>query len=333
MRQSLKDRCDLLLENEAVMRRAARLEAEETSKVAALTITSRGLHASEDGIRQARTMLKKNTSLLSNWRGIMNTVVLAKMSMEDDPIAYFEEIDGIYKLMRSHTVFSYESQAMCAMTIHDVCPKERWNEAVERTMTQYELARKAHPLLTDHKDMPIFSLAVMSGMDPETFSAHAEECYELLKPLFKLYPETKQMTSNILALSDKGSKEKVEAFWSLYEDLKAAKHHMSRNYAIAILAPFVELTEPRHQLVTEIGEVDDYLKGKKGYGLLGVGSSFRRLMAAVLVLQDHEAEINRERTSATYAAITQVIAEQIVEMIITLIVISSVNASSNNSSK
>lgn len=331
MNESLKERCDLLIQNEAVLRKSARLDFEEMSKLAALIFTSRGQHANEARIRECRALLKQKVNVFSNWRGIMNTVVLTKMTLAEDPEKYFDGIQAVYEKLTKGTILQSEYQAMCAMTIYDQCEPERIDETVERTLAQYARSKQAHPILTGHEDLTLIALMVMAGADVEMMNDRAEECLALVKPLFKLHPETKQTIAHVLALSDKPAQQKVYAFWDLYQGLVATKHNMSRNRMIAILAAFVDLDVPRDQLVAEIGEVDLYLKGNKGYGVIGVGAKFRRMMAAILVLQEHEDELGVERANAAGTAIAEVIAEEIIQAIIMIIVISAINAANSSS--
>ena len=332
MRESLKRRCDLQIQNEACVRKAARFEYDEVSKLAALIITSKGAVADEARIRDCRALLKKQAGIFSNWRGIMNTVVLAKMSLADDPLSYFEGVQGVYEMLTAKTLFKSEYQSMCAMMIYELCQEERRDEVCAKTIEQYQAARKAHPFLTGHEDLSVIALMVLAGLDPAEMLARAEECFELLKPLLNLHPETRQMTSNILALSDKPSSEKVEILNSLHEGLTEAKHPLSKNRTISILAAYVDVEARRKDLIDEICEVDDYLKGQKGYGILGVGKSFRRLMASVMVLFDHDDDVASQSALASGTAIVEVVAEQIVEAIIMLIVIMSVQNASRASS-
>lgn len=332
MRNSLKHLCDLQVENEAVLRRAARLDFEEVSKLAALIISSKGAVAEEGRIRDCRALLKKKAGIFSNWRGIMNSVVLAKMSLADDPSAYFDGVQQVYEMLTKKTFFTSEFQCMCAMTIYDLCPTDRLEDVCTQVREQYKVIRDAHPLLTDHSDLSLIALMILAGIDPDDILSRAEECLELVKPLFALHGDTKQMIANILALSDKPVREKVDAFWAFNEALTAAKHKLSKSRIIAILAAFTDVEASRDQLVTEICETDAYLKGNKGYGALGVGKQFRWLMSAVMVLLDHEADIANGQAIATGTAIVEVIAEQIVETIIMIIVITSINASHSSSS-
>lgn len=329
MRETLRKRCDLLIENEAVMRKAARLDFEEVTKLAALIIASRGRHAEEESIRACRKLLKSKAGIFSEFRGIMNSVVLAKMSLADDAEAYYREVDAVYRKLKTGTIFSYESQVMCALTICDMCPPDQREQVAERTLAAYAAARKAHPWLTDHNDLPLICLMVIGDRDAGEMNERAEECHELVKPLFKLYPETKQMISYVLALSDKPAREKVDIFWSLYQALRAAKRDMSRSYMISVLAAYVDVDVPQPQIVREIGEVDDVLHKAKGYGTLGVGGAFRRMMAAIVVLLDHAADA--ELANATSVAVVEAVAEQIMNAIITCIVVSSISASHSKS--
>lgn len=331
MRASLQQRVDLQLANEASFRDADRWDFDEMSKLAALICTSRDHEIDAQRYREVKRILKQNAGIFSNWRGLMQVVVVTKMTLADDPQAYFEGVNAAYRKLTEGKILREEEHALCAMTLYEACTPERLDGAIAQTLAQYRAARQAHPVITSSSDLTMLALMVLAGYDVEEASTNAEECNELLKPFLKMFPDTRQMTSHVLVLSDKPSQEKVDKFWSLYQALKAAKHAMSRSMAISILAAYVDLDIPESQLVSEISEVDEYLKSRKGYGnVFGVGSSFRRLMAAVLVLQDHLAKEGMHIVNATSTAIVEAIAEQIVSTIILLVVITTINVSNSS---
>ena len=75
----------------------------------------------------------------------------------------------------------------------------------------------------------------------------------------------------------------------------------------------------RAEIVAEIGEVDEWLKGHKGYGPLGVGASIRRLIAATLVLEDRQGT-NPATVAGTTSAVAQAVVEELVLILISIIV-------------
>ena len=65
-------------------------------------------------------------------------------------------------------------------------------------------------------------------------------------------------------------------------------------------------------------EVDNWLKGQKGYGALSLGTSERRLFAASMVLRDMQAGGAAAASSVTNA-ITQAIVEELVLILVMII--------------
>ena len=100
---------------------------------------------------------------------------------------------------------------------------------------------------------------------------------------------------------------------------------------MTIYATYADLDVNRAKIVAEIGEVDEWLKGKKGYGALGVGANIRRLIAAMLVLEDYQEE-NTAMVSTTNAVAQAVIEELVlilISIIVTSIIVSSVTSSNH----
>lgn len=329
MRDSLKERLELQVKNEEVMRTSTFFEFGQATKLAAFVFTAKGVLADKDRVKECSDILKDEAGVFSNWRGSMRPLVLAKMAMSDDPRAYIEGADDVYRKLVEGKFFHYEYQTLTAINLYEMAEPGRVDEAIARTARQYELAKKEHPILTGVDDLPLISVMVLSGLDLELLNGRAEECYELLKDLLKMHPGTRQMISHVLSLSDKPAAEKVDAFWSLYQALRTEKHDMDKNYMIAILGAFADVPIPQDQIVHEIGEVDEYLTGKKGYGMLGVGKRFRRLMAANMVLQDHLEDVAAARAGAMGEAIVQAVVEQIV-MIICLTTVMTSSAAANS---
>ncbi|MDO4538939.1 MAG: DUF4003 family protein, partial [Coriobacteriales bacterium] len=332
VRDSLQQKCDWLIQNETVMRKVSAFDWEQMIKLAGFIGASAGQVMDLNKVKECKKLLKEVMGSLSRWRGTMSTIVITKMALADDPLEYLHGIADVYAKLIAGKIYHSEYQAMTAMFLYELCPPDKIDDAVERTLAQVELAGKNHPLITTYSQIPLIALMVLQDQDVEVMSERAEECLALVKPLFPLYPETKQLLSYVLACSDKPAQEKVDYFWSFYEELRAAKLEPDLSRMVAILAAYVDLEVPREQLIAEIGEVDKYLKGKKGYGMVVVGKRFRHMMAAALVLADHENEFGAGRVGAMGTAIAEAVVEAIINAIILIIISSSAAAAASSSS-
>ena len=122
----------------------------------------------------------------------------------------------------------------------------------------------------------------------------------------------------VLTLSDKPASQKLASFFRLYEACKAAQHATARDKAMVIYSAFANSDIDLSETVASIGEVDDWLKGQKGYGAFALGTSERRLFAASIVLEDMQAGQAAAVSSVT-TAISQAIIEELVLILVVII--------------
>ena len=330
MNQTLQAKCDQLVANDRIIKKAGFLESTSLVKLGSLLYLFEGKTPDLERIKTCRKILKGKVGLFSNFRGTLGFIVPIKMALVDDPEAYIDGTIQIYEQLTDGKLFSGEMLAMTALAIKDLCPAERAVEVVANTREAYARMRKAHPILTSQYDMVLIALMCIAGGDLDATLESAEELYSELHAR-GLPGEASQASSMVLALSDAPAQQKVDAFVELYDALKAAKHATPRNESMAIYAPFVDLDVSRDTIVADISEVDTWLKGQKGYGAMGVGKTVRRLFAAAVTLDTYEQAPGFSRASASAQAVAQAVVEQIVLVITMVIIITSINAASSSS--
>lgn len=330
MNQTLQAKCDQLVANDRIIKKAGFLESTGLVKLGSLLYLFEGATPDVDRIKACRKILKKKVGVFSNFRGALGFIVPIKMALADDPEAYIDDTIQIYKQLTEGKLFAGEMLAMTALTIKDLCPAERTEEVVAGTREAYARMHKAHPILTNSYDMVLIALMCIAGNDIDATLTTAEGLFEELRDR-GLSGNAAQASSMVLALTDAPAAQKVDDFMGLYAALKEAKHATPRNDSMAIYAPFVGLDLPRDTMVADISEVDAWLKGQKGYGVMGVGKTVRRLFAAAVTLNAYEGSVASSQTTASAAAVAQAIVEQIVLVVTMIILISAVNASISSS--
>lgn len=330
MRSSLMERCVAQVRNEELLRKGHWLEHEHIVKLGAMMFANAGLEANAETLKECKRILKGKAGLFSNFRGTMEYLVQVKMALADDPEAYIDGVLHVYEQLKSGRLLPGESIAMAATTIYENCPAEQLDEVVQKTLHAYAMVKEQHRFLTGEDDMALIALMIMAGKDPSRAADEAEELYVMLKDHFFIGSETPQSTAMVLALSDKPAKQKVEDFFGLYEACKATGHATSKDRAMTVYATYADLDDDRDEIVSEIGEVDDWLKKQKGYGAFGVGSSIRRLFAAALVLADHQDDASPTMRGAS-SAITQSIVEELLLTLISIIITSVIVSSATSS--
>lgn len=319
MRPSLQQRCEAQVRNEAALRKGHKLEFEEVMKLAAMMHVDAGRDVDVERLAQCKRILKDKVGLFSNFRGYMQYLVQVKMALSDDPNAYIDGVLRVYQRLKVGLVLPGEMVAMAATTIYENCPAGMCDAVVDKTREAYAKIKGQHRFLTGEEDLALIALMIMGGINPDQAAEKAEELFVILKDKYLPGSDTPQSAAMVLALSDKPVEQKVEGFIGLYDACKAAGHATARDKAMTIYATYVDLDADRAEIVAEIGEVDEWLKGHKGYGPLGVGASIRRLIAATLVLEDRQGA-NPATAAGTTSAVAQAVVEELVLILVSIIV-------------
>ncbi|MDO4532934.1 MAG: DUF4003 family protein [Coriobacteriia bacterium] len=321
MRASLLERCETQIRNEAALRKGHFLEYETIMKLGAMLFDNAGREVDAERLKECKRILKRKAGFFSNFRGNLQYIVQIKMALSDNPEAYIDNVLYVYGKLKGNRKFPGEPLAMAATTIYENCPAKLYDEVIAKTLETYSQVKAKHRFLTDQSDMSTIALMIMAGMDPDIASEQAEELFVALKNRFRIGSDAAQTAAMVLSLSEKPVSQKVEDFIGLFEACKKAGHATSKNKSMCIYATYADLDIDRATVVSEIGEVDEWLKGHKGYGALGVGGSMRRLIAATLVLEDYQASTAAPSVHAT-RAVTQAIIEELLLILISIIICS-----------
>ena len=332
MTRSLQELCELQIENEKIVRKASFLELDDIIKISALFYTAKKIAPDVEKIRACKAILKTKTGIFSNFRGLLQFAIQVKMSVSPDPEAYLDAVLAIYKKLAEGRILPGEIFAMAAMTIYDMSGDRDVDSVIATVREAYARIKQKHKFLTDENDMSFIAMMVLSGRDVDQALEEVEMLYANLKERFSIPSDTAQSAALVLSMSRKPVEQKVESFISFYKALKEVKHATSKEKAMSVYAAFTDLDVPRELLVNEIGEADEWLKHQKGYGFLS-SSDVRRVMAAALVLQQHELQTAVPAHTEVATVVSQLIAEEVIFMMIMLIVISVSVSTTVNSSR
>ena len=328
MRESLRQRLETQIAYETILKKSTKLEYPHIIKLGAMLCVEAGKEPDPARINECKQILKHKVNLLSSFRSHMERLVLIKMSLADDAEAYIDGVLAVHKLLSEGFMLDHDQLAMAATTIYENCPAEETEAVVNRTREAYQLMKQQHRFLTGTEDMALISLLIMAGMRPQDATRRTEELYQLLRQDHVAGIEAAQPSALVLALSDKPAPQKVRDFHDLHQACKEAKCATSRDISMAIYATFADINVPHNQIAHEIAEVDEFLKGKKDYGVFGVGGSIRHLIAAANVIEDLQSDAAPHAVSMT-SAVTQAIVEELLIILITIIITSAIMASSH----
>ncbi len=325
MNEAVQKKCDQLISNYQIMRPGNRFDYGSIVVAAAAMYLADGREPDPERLLECKRILKQRKGILSNFRGISEYIIRCKMSLSGDPEAYLEDLDRIYKGLKSF--LSGEQVVLAAAVIKDMAEPLQYDEVIDRTRAIYKEMKEAHPLLTSEEDMPFAALMALLGSNSDAVCQEAERIYELLKGEFSASSQSRQMLSHILSFYDGAPEDKCRKIKEIVQGLRARKHGLSRDRYISVLGILADSSASSDEIVDIICEVDDYLKQFKPFrGIFGVGRNVRRMIA----VQIADAAVGGSRFSGLTGAadVSSAIASSIEVAIITIVMMYMIIATS-----
>lgn len=326
MDAQLKEKCDLLVKNRKTITDVFSWDSTLMSLATAALYTSAGLVADKNQLKECETIVKAKTGAFSEFRGNAKVPLICKMALSGHPEKYFENVETIYKLLNKSKWIGSEYKILAAITICDHVEESEYEVIVNKTNEIYSCMKQEHKWLTSDEDTPFAAILAVSGMDVDKLIKEMELNFAILKKTFH-DSNAVQSLSHILALNEQSAEEKCAKVESIFNELKAMKHRFGSGYELATLGTLIMLDMEENQIANLITEVDDYLKGQKGFGDFVLGSTERRLYAAQLVLNHCRPEESKVDSVILGSMLALTIA---IEICMLICVTASISISSSN---
>ena len=285
MNAALQHRCDLLIENYRIM------SERETFGSSYELLAAAGLYMAADSVADperltaARNVIKSSVGIFSDFRGVMEYVLRAKMAMTEDPQGYFDTLRAVYDLIKNG-VFATSFDVIAAMILTDSRSAD-YTTLAENMKAIYKQMQKMHKFLTSEADRPFAALMATSGKHPEAVAARAETIFQSLKGRLRVGMDTRQTIANILALYDRPDEEMCERICSLNTLLRNARRSFGSDSYASILGILADTDLSAEELASRLFVAEDYLHNSKPFkGIFGASAGSRRMMAALCVMSD-----------------------------------------------
>ena len=310
----LKEKCDLLVNNRKTITSAFTWDSGLMSLAAASLYTGSGLTVDSKKLKECEAIIKSKTNAFSEFRGNVKMPLICKMALSDDPQKYFMNVETLYKLLNKSKWIGNEYKIMAAITICDHADESEYALFVNKTNEIYSRMKQEHKWLTSDEDIPFAAMLAVSGIDVDKLIDEMELNYKILKEKFH-DSNAVQSLSHILSLDEQPAELKCAKVEAIFNELKAMKHKFGTGYELATLGTLTMLDIQEKEVATLIAEVDDYLKGQKGFGDFLLGPNERRLYAAQLVLNQYGSEDNKAEDVVLGSMLAITIAIEICMMI------------------
>ena len=144
---------------------------------------------------------------------------------------------------------------------------------------------------------------LLAGKADTSLETEKEKIFTSLQEKMQLTNDTARAATLVLMTNSKSAEVKVDEFIEFYNRLNATGHATAKNQYMSIYGAYADLSYlkelgiPEDEVIAAIGEVDEYLRKKTGYGMFSIRKDLRKVLAAALTLQHYTIEVPKEKDS------------------------------------
>lgn len=331
-RESMNDivrrRAELLVENKALLHKAFLFEDGLLTAVAGAAFAERNRIADPELVKECREILRKKKGPFSEIRGNNELIVSTKMAISGNPEQYLDDVIEVYKRLQSGKIFGSSYRVLAATTICDAKRANDVEKIVEKTEAILKGMKASHPFLTSDEDTGFAVLLAMTDKSVEQILTELEESFIEFKVDFVLHDNAAYSLAQVLTTFEGDSKEKSKKAVELFEAFKDAGYSYGKDYELPSLGILVNLGKETGDVVSEVIEVVESFKGKKGFGIFEMTPQTKLMLGTMIVGTVYGENQPAANASVTSGAISILIAQQV--MMVTLIAaMATISATSN----
>ena len=330
MKTTVQRRCELLVENRQLVSKASVLESSLIRAIAAASYTEKDMSADVDQLKDSIKLLKKKQGAFSYLRGNTMLIIASKMALSGNPEGYLDDVIDVYKVFQKGKFFGSYYRVLASMSICDAGRSAQAEEIVEKTNALLKEMSKSHPWLTNEEDTSFAVLLAMTDKSTEDILTELEDSFQYIKKNFSFHDNAAYSLSQVLTTLEGSYNQKGDKALEIYNAFKEAGSKYGKNYELASIGALVSTDMNTEDLVSEVIEVAEYLKDKKGFGALDMDRYTRLMLGTMIVSGIYSEEKTSLSASVTSGALATVIAQQLCMYVAIMAASTSVAVSSAN---
>ena len=328
MKEIIERRSELLVANQAAMCKAFKFEHSLTNAVVAASFSEKDKEADVDLIKESRNILKKKQGFFSDFRSYNELIISARMSLSGNPEKYLDDMIEVYGKFNKGKILGSSYRVLAAMSICDQGKVAEADRLIEKTNEILKGMKKIHPFITSDEDTCFAVLLAMTDKSVEDILAELEDSYQIIKQNFAFHDNAAYSLSQVLTAYNGSVEDKCQKTLELFNAFKAAGSKYGKNYELASLGALIDIDADKDELVSDIIWVADYLKGKKGFGMLDMGKETRLMFGTMLVSGAYMTGEYKATASGIGGEIGRIVALQTAIFITMMLIMSTTAAAS-----
>lgn len=286
MKDTLRNKCDLFVDNYTALSKKFKWNHAINSRLGALLYTMENRRVDEEAILRCRNVIKENTGVFSQFKDTTNFMTSVMLALHAEPEAMLKGAINVYDSMKKEGFHSSPYLVIAAITIALQSDPYNYHRIIISAKNYYDTMKDEHKFITSADDYGFAALLAMTDKSVAQAVREMENCYRILKGDF-FNSNTVQTLSQVLTFSEEEAYAKCKRVADLHKALKERKAQIGSGIELSFLGVLALLQRNTDLLADEIVETKEYLKSKKGFGTWSISSTERIMFAVALVCDDH----------------------------------------------
>ncbi|MBO4680390.1 MAG: DUF4003 family protein [Clostridiales bacterium] len=319
MTDAVRERCELLVNNRAAIRKGFLLEKELMSVAAGVIFTTAGKTADVGAMKACRKLLNKHSRPLSNLRDIVELALISKMALAPSPEKYLDDFLSVYKKVQQGKLLENDFMVLSSILILDLGLQDGCDEIISKANELTKRMKKDHPILTSTDDASFITFLAISNKSVDQILADLEEGYEYLTKTCKarVNADPAYELCEVLAVSYGDMKEKCDKVMRIFNAMMKRDAEYGSGSAFSSLGAFIDVDAEPETVANEIVEAELCLKDMKGFGGMSMDRRTRVMFASLIVAGVYGKNLEAAGNSVIANTLALVWAKQIASMIST----------------
>ncbi len=281
MDSKLQRFCDDYLTNRVEIEKVFKIENGAVYPVCANILLSHDQMADAEKLKECKKIISENTSVFNFFRGNMQAPAASLMTCSSDPEGKLSLALEYYNILKKY-FSSSEELVLASLMLTDMTRSSEISEIAERSKVIYDLMKKKHRFITGYEDSVFAVLLSLSDRNSKDMVDDMEKCFTALKGMTD--KNNMQTIAQIFTMAGKPIEGMCSRFNELFEAIRNAGMKYGKYNELPILAALSANDTEIEQIVSDMSDVSEYLKDKKGYkGIFGADKRIRLRHSAMLL--------------------------------------------------
>ena len=249
----------------------------------ALMLTGEGQAPSAEGIKAMRDVIRRETSVFSNFRGLNELILSMLLYREPNGVERFHCMKDVYAQLKSNGFWGGTYLPMAALTIAKGMELQPMSTLIARMRDFYEGMKARHAFLTSQDDYVYAAMLAASSVPAASGLEEMETFYRELHEAGIPKGNGLQSLTHVLVLGEESHFSKLDKVDRLNRHLISCGYRL-RDYHTAFLGVMALLTDQPEALADQALELERHLMTFRGFGNFSIDKKTRFVLAAYLLI-------------------------------------------------